>query len=246
MYTEVFLVSHTLDIMTYMLFEKNFTIVDVETTGGSPFFNRVIEIGLLRVEKGEVVEEYQTLLNPEMEIPEFITKMTGITEADVAVAPTFGELADEILSKFEDAIFVAHNSQFDYGFLKEEFRRLGYGFVVPQLCTVRLSRALYKEHKHHNLSAIIERYDFECKNRHRAFDDAKVLWDFLQHSHNNVEPDVFLKAMRQTLSGPRALKSALLKSIPKVPTNRASASQSAANLNEITYETESGETLSIS
>ncbi len=125
-----------------MLNEKNFTIVDVETTGGSPFFNRVIEIGLLRVEKGEVVEEYQTLLNPGMPIPEFISKMTGITEEAVAVAPTFEDLADEILSKFDDAIFVAHNSQFDYGFLREEFRRLGYGFILPQLCTVRLSRTL--------------------------------------------------------------------------------------------------------
>ena len=219
--------------------EKNFTIVDVETTGGSPFFNRVIEIGLLRVEKGEVVEEYQTLINPGMEIPEFITKMTGITEAAVSVAPTFAELADEILSKFEDAIFVAHNSQFDYGFLKEEFRRLGYGFVVPQLCTVRLSRALYKEYKHHNLSAIIERFEFECKNRHRAFDDAKVLWDFLQHSQKNLEPSVFLKAMRQALSGPRDMKSKLLKSISKVPPIQANS------LDEITYETESGETLSI-
>jgi YidC/Oxa1 family membrane protein insertase len=73
--------------------------------------------------------------------------MTGITDADLVGAPHFEDLAEEILGKFENAIFVAHNSQFDYGFLKEEFRRLGYGFVVPQLCTVRLSRALYKEHK---------------------------------------------------------------------------------------------------
>lgn len=199
-----------------ILAQKNFTIVDVETTGGSPFFNRVIEIGLLRVERGEVVEEYQTLLNPEMPIPEFISKLTGITEEDVAAAPTFAELADEILSKFDDAIFVAHNSQFDYGFLKEEFRRLGYGFTMPQLCTVRLSRALYKEHKHHNLSAIIERYEFECENRHRAFDDAKVLWDFLQHAQANLDEVEFLKTLRRTITGPRDLKSAVLKALPKL------------------------------
>lgn len=218
-----------------MLHEKNFTIVDVETTGGSPFFNRVIEIGLLRVEKGEVVEQYQTLLNPEMEIPEFITKMTGITQEDVDAAPKFAELADEILAKFEDAIFVAHNSQFDYGFLKEEFRRLGYGFTMPQLCTVRLSRALYKEHKRHNLSVLIERYGFECENRHRAFDDAKVLWNFLKHAQKDVDSERFQKTLRRTITGPRDLKSKLLKSSSIKP----------AASEELVYETEDGEVINL-
>ena len=188
-----------------MIRESNFTIVDLETTGGSPFFNRVIEIGLLRVEKGEVVEEYQTLVNPEMPLPEFITKITGITDEDLVDAPKFEDIADEVLSKFEGNIFVAHNSQFDYGFLKEEFRRLGYGFNLPQLCTVRLSRALYKDFKHHNLSAIIERYEFECENRHRAFDDAKVLWDFLKHAHANVDLELLNKTMKRVMSTPRVV-----------------------------------------
>jgi DNA polymerase-3 subunit epsilon len=195
-----------------MFGDQNLTIVDVETTGGSPFFNRVIELGLLRVEKGEVVEEYQTLLNPDMPIPEFITNMTGISDAAVAKAPRFEEVADDILSKFEGNIFVAHNSQFDYGFLKEEFRRLGYGFVLPQLCTVRLSRALYKEYKHHNLTAIIERYEFECKNRHRAFDDAKVLWDFLQHASADIDSEEFQKAFKQVLKKPRVPKPKIIES----------------------------------
>lgn len=220
-----------------MLLEKNFTIVDVETTGGSPFFNRVIEIGLLRVEKGEVVERYQTLVNPGMPIPEFITKMTGISDDAVVAAPTFETLADEILSKFEDSIFVAHNSQFDYGFLKEEFRRLGYGFNLPQLCTVRLSRSLYKEHKHHNLTAIIERYNFECENRHRAFDDAKVLWDFLQHVHTNIESAELQKALKQVLRTPRILKSGAIV-IDKKSDKKA--------IDDVTYETDSGEIFTIS
>lgn len=188
-----------------MLNEKNFTIVDVETTGGSPFFNRVIEIGLLRIEKGEVVEEYQTLLNPGIPIPEFITNMTGISDEDVIDKPTFEDLADEIIAKFENAIFVAHNSQFDYGFLKEEFRRLGYGFKVEQLCTVKLSRTLFPEFKRHNLTELIERYKFECKSRHRAFDDAKVLWDFLQHVHTNLPEKQLAAAYKKLLrkrSGP--------------------------------------------
>lgn len=193
-----------------MLNEKNFTIVDVETTGGSPFFNRVIEIGLLRVEKAEVVEEYKTFLNPDMEIPEFITKMTGISNEDVQRAPRFEDIAEEVISKFEGNIFVAHNSQFDYGFLKEEFRRANLAFNLPQLCTVRLSRALYKEHKHHNLTAIIERYNFECENRHRAFDDAKVLWDFLQYAHANVSEVDLQKAFKSALKTPRLFSKPVL------------------------------------
>ncbi len=224
-----------------MLREKNFTIVDVETTGGSPFFNRVIEIGLLRVEKGEVVEEYQTLVNPEMPLPEYITKITGLTDEDLVDAPVFAQVADEVLVKFEDTIFVAHNSQFDFGFLQEEFRRLGYGFSMPQLCTVRLSRMLYPEFKRHNLTEIIERYKFECANRHRAFDDAKVLWDFLQHAQVNIDADELQKALRRTLRGPRDLKAAILKTLPK------SAKRTAAELlnEELIYETESGEILKL-
>lgn len=201
-----------------MLHDKNFTIVDVETTGGSPFFNRVIEIGLLRVEKGEVVEEYQTLFNPDMVVPEFITKMTGISDEAVALAPRFEDIAEEILSKFEGNIFVAHNSQFDYGFLKEEFRRSGFAFTVPQLCTVRLSRALYKEHRRHNLTTIIERYGFACENRHRAFDDAKVLWDFLQHAHANINAEELQKAFRAVLKTPRIFTKPPL--LPKLKTTK--------------------------
>lgn len=188
-----------------MLDKNNFTIVDVETTGGSPFFNRIIEVGLLRVERGEVVEQYQTLINPEMEIPEFISRMTGITDSHVKHKPKFADIAQDLLSKFEDAIFVAHNVSFDYSFLKEEFRRAGLVFNTDRLCTVRLSRALYKEHKHHNLTAIIERYNFEIKNRHRAFDDAKVLWDFLQFSKQQISTEEFNKALKQVTTKARKI-----------------------------------------
>lgn len=182
-----------------MLNTNNFTIIDVETTGGSPYFSRIIEVGLLRVEKGEVIEQFQSLINPGVEIPEFITKMTGIENRAVKNAPAFEEIADDLLAKFENAIFVAHNVAFDYGFIKEEYRRLGYGFNLDRLCTVRLSRALFKEHKRHNLSALIERYGFEMKNRHRAFDDAKVLWDFLQMVQKDM-PEQLDKTMQQLVT----------------------------------------------
>jgi DNA polymerase-3 subunit epsilon len=132
------------------------------------------------VERGEVVAKYNQLVNPLRPIPEWITGITGITDALVAEAPTFDEVKDDVLELFEDAIFVAHNSSFDYGFLRAEFGRTEGAFTMDQLCTVRLSRSLFSRFKHHNLSALIERFDFKCANRHRAFDDAQVLWDFLQ------------------------------------------------------------------
>lgn len=210
-----------------MLNEKNFTIVDIESTGGSPFFSRIIEVGLLRVERGEVVEEFQTLINPGVEIPEFITNMTGISAKHLVGKPTFADIAEDLLSKFEDSIFVAHNVNFDYGFLKEEFRRSGLSFNIDRLCTVRLSRALYKEHKKHNLSAIIERYNFECKNRHRAFDDARVLWDFMQLSQREVEAEEFQKGFLQATTKTRMIKPQLI-------------------TDELVYEPEPGEALSVS
>lgn len=173
------------------MLDKVFTIVDVETTGASPALGRIIEIGLLRVEHGEVVATYKTLINPGQDIPEFITGMTGIRDVDLIGAPAFEDVADTLLEFFEGATFVAHNAAFDYAFLKAEFKRLGYGFNLPRLCTVRLSRAVYPEHKRHNLSVLIERHGFACASRHRAYDDAEVLWQFLQMLHTTLpEPDL--------------------------------------------------------
>lgn len=185
------------------MLDQTFTIVDVETTGGSPFFNRVIELGVLRVERGEVVREFKQLLDPGMELPEYITNITGLTDADLAGQPTFEDVADEVLNLFDGATLVAHNAQFDYSFLKEEFRRLGYAFYMDRLCTVRLSRALYPEHTHHNLTALIERFKFECEHRHRAFDDAKVLWDFLQHANVSFPETQLAAAVKRATSKTR-------------------------------------------
>ncbi len=207
----------------FMINQRNFAIVDVETTGGSPFFHRLIEIGILRVEKGEVVQTYQSLINPGVPIPEFITGITNIRDEDVASAPTFEEIKDDVLALFEDAIFVAHNSSFDYGFLRGEFKRHNREFSLDQLCTVRLSRTLFSRFKHHNLSALIERFEFECANRHRAFDDAKVLWDFLQ-----MLPQKFPQEQ---------IDMAIKRSMQKIPPSQQRKLNPKADL-EITYEPE--------
>jgi len=192
---------------------KNFTIVDVETTGGSPFFSRVIEIGILRIERGEITEKFKSLINPQTEIPEFITEFTGISEKMVKKAPSFEDIAEDIFPLFEDSIFVAHNANFDYKFLTAEFGRSGFNFTMDTLCTVRLSRVLYPEHKRHNLSAIIDRFNFKCKNRHRAFDDAKVLWDFLKKIEKEFPSEQVAAAIERTI---KKISPAKQRKMPKV------------------------------
>jgi DNA polymerase-3 subunit epsilon len=161
-------------------FAGEIACVDLETTGGHAVHNRVIEAAVVVLSGGRVVEEYSTLVNPGSRIPYAIQQFTGITEAMVADAPSFADVAGELLSRLDGRLFIAHNVRFDYGFLRSEFRRLGIRFRAPVLCTVRLSRALTPGIRGHNLDAVMERYGIGCDARHRALGDARVLAEFLR------------------------------------------------------------------
>ena len=149
--------------------------VDLETTGGMAAHHRIIEVGIVLLEDGVVVEEWSTLVQPGFRIPPTIASFTGIDDAMVANAPRFEDVCSEIKRRLEGRLFVAHNARFDYGFLRTEFRRLRDRFSAPVLCTVRLSRSLYAEHRRHNLDTLIERFELSCTARHRALGDAQVL-----------------------------------------------------------------------
>ena len=153
--------------------------VDLETTGGHAGRDRVMEAGIVLLDGGAIVEEWSTLVNPGVRIPYAIQQFTGITEAMVADAPPFAAVADDIATRIEGRLFVAHNARFDYGFLRGEFRRLGRRFRAPVLCTVRLSRALTPDERGHNLDAVMTRHGIGCDARHRALGDARVLAGFL-------------------------------------------------------------------
>lgn len=146
--------------------------MDIETTGGHSGRDKITEIAIVLHDGNQVIDQYQTLINPERSIPAYISSMTGITDEMVAEAPVFYEVAKEIVLRTEGAVFVAHNARFDYGFLKEEFARLGYTFSRKQLCTVRLSRQLLPSLKSHSLDSLIRHFHLEVENRHRALDDA--------------------------------------------------------------------------
>lgn len=153
---------------------------DVETTGMGPGKGgRILEIGALRVEKGEVVGEMNSLIDPEMPVPYFITTITGITDEHVAQSPLFCDVIDELETLSQDAVFVAHNVNFDYGFMQHEYGLLSRQFIRDKLCTVRLSRALFPHEKGHSLGKLIERHGYQVNARHRAYEDAEVLHRFV-------------------------------------------------------------------
>ncbi len=149
-----------------------FAIIDIETTGGSAKTDKITEVGIVLTDGKKILDQYSTLVNPERNIPPFITKITGISNKMVKKAPKFYEIAGEIVRMTEGAVFVAHNVRFDYSFIKEEFRQLGYTFSKRQLCTVRLSRKTFPELSSHSLENLIRHFKIKVENRHRALDDA--------------------------------------------------------------------------
>lgn len=182
-------------------FPETFAIVDTETTGMRPGFARVMDIGIIRVEKGNVVEKYQTLVNSGQSVPGFISEFTGITDEDLLGAPPFDEVALEVERLLKDAVFVAHNAAFDYGFIKAEFARVGMEWDAETLCSVKLSRALFPKMKSHSLDSIIERYSIHCASRHRALPDAEAVWDFFKKLGRSVKPALLERAVRAVRSG---------------------------------------------
>ena len=160
--------------------QKPLVFLDIETTGASPLGSKITEIGALRVENGKIVRTMNQLINPEQHVPGFITKMTGISDEMLWDAPLFQSVVDELDMLLDGAIFVAHNVNFDYSFIKAAYRDIGLKFNMDRFCTVQLSRRLYPDQPRHNLDTLIARHGFKVKDRHRAFDDAKVLWEFYQ------------------------------------------------------------------
>jgi DNA polymerase III subunit epsilon len=194
--------------------------VDIETTGTTATGDRITEIGILRVIDGRLEEEWSTLIKPECSIPPEIQFLTGITNAMVADAPTFAEVRHEILDRLSDHLFVAHNARFDYGFIKNEFRRAGTAFSADVLCTVRLSRKLYPEHRHHGLDAIVDRHGLRGADRHRALGDARMVWEFVQALYREkpaAEIEAAVRQLLKTPSLPPQLPADALKHLPEGP-----------------------------
>jgi DNA polymerase-3 subunit epsilon len=154
--------------------EQDPVVVDIETTGAWSNGDRITEIGAVKVRNHRVVDEWHSLLNPQRTIPAKIVQLTGITNEMVRNAPPFSEVADSFMQFMADGIFVAHNVNFDYGFIAYEFERLERRFRFPKLCTCAGMRRRYPGHKSYGLGALCEIYGIELENHHRALCDARA------------------------------------------------------------------------
>jgi DNA polymerase III subunit epsilon len=201
------------------VFKNPLCFVDVETTGTSPTRDRIIEVGVVRVEDGKVVQEFSSLVNPKTHLPPMITQLTGIDSLSLIRAPLFEEVSLNVREMLDGAMFVAHNVRFDYAFLKHEFKRLGIEYSANTMDTVKLSRVLYPKFRKHDLSSIIQRHNLEVQNRHRAFDDAKALWGFICESTKSLGTEKISETIAYLCKN--RLQSTLLnmdnKSLPEKP-----------------------------
>jgi DNA polymerase-3 subunit epsilon len=203
-----------------MPLDSPLAIVDLETTGAHPAFDRVTEIAVLEAAGGAITSEWSTLVNPGTPIPPAIQALTGITDAMVARAPRFAELARALHERLAGRVLVAHNARFDYGFLRREFERAGLSFSAKTLCTVKLSRRLYPGHARHNLDSLIRRHGIECRARHRALGDAEAVWQFLRRAAAEHGAEVLTVAARQVARQPTLppqLERAALDAVPEAP-----------------------------
>lgn len=159
--------------------EQSYVVVDIETTGGKKEQHRITEIGMVKIEQGVITDTWQTLVNPERHIPKMITELTGISNEMVKSAPLFEHIAEKLDTFSQNAIFVAHNVNFDYGFIRQEFARLNKKYTRAKICTVQQARKYLPGYKSYSLGKLCADLDIELKNHHRALDDAKAAAEVL-------------------------------------------------------------------
>ncbi|MCU0382501.1 MAG: 3'-5' exonuclease, partial [Cyclobacteriaceae bacterium] len=195
-----------------------YAIVDIETTGGYAENHRITEIAIAWHDGIQAGEVYRTLINPERNIPSYITGLTGITNEMVATAPRFAEVAHEIFDRIKDKIFVAHNAHFDYSFLKKELEQVGFRWQTKKLCTVRLSRKIIPGLRSYSLGNLAESLGIQINNRHRAEGDALATVKVFDTLLRRDQQGVIIKALKRN-SGETILPPNLEKSeFDRLPT----------------------------
>jgi len=173
-----------------------FAIVDIETTGDKPVNFKVIEIAIILHDGKKELDRYTSFVNPEERISPFISRLTGIHDSDVADAPKFFEIAKDIVEFTKDTVFVAHNVSFDYGVIRREFKRLGFDYRLPHMCTVQTSRILIPGHKSYGLKNITKTLGIPLDNHHRAIADTEAtarLFEMLYERDEENELNNFIK-----------------------------------------------------
>jgi DNA polymerase-3 subunit epsilon len=194
-----------------------YVMLDLETTGGNAVHDRITEIAAVRVENGLETARWSTLVNPGVRIPPFIQALTGISDAMVADAPSFDEVARKLLDILDGAVFVAHNVRFDHSFVQNELARMDIALKAKTLCTVRLSRKLYPQHKGHGLDAILQRHGLHTMARHRAMGDVDVVLQWLKIATQELGQAAVQRMALELLQGSACVPPQLETAISDVP-----------------------------
>lgn len=197
-----------------------FAIVDIETTGGFPEQHGMTEIAIVLHNGTEVEGRYETLVNPHQPIPPYIANMTGISDKMVAAAPSFEEVAPHIFNLLKDRIFVAHNVNFDYSFIKYHLQKAGYQLNTSKLCTIRLARKVFPGFRKYGLGHLCRELNITITNRHRAGGDAiataQILDLVLQNNGLRLIKEL-LKRDNHNQTLPAHLPETQVKDLPQLP-----------------------------
>lgn len=197
-----------------------YAIVDIETTGGYAAANDITEVAIIIHDGERVTDNYQTLIKPSVAIPYFIQSLTGISPAMVENAPRFNEVAEIIYKKLQGNIFVAHNVNFDYSFLKHHLAEAGYELNTQKLCTVRLCRKVFPAVPSYSLGNLCRSFNIPIQNRHRAGGDASataLLFDKIMLNNGEVHIREFLKRNSKEQCLPPNLPKEQIEQLPYTP-----------------------------
>ena len=197
-----------------------YAVVDIETTGNGYKGQKITEISIFIFDGKKIIDEFTSLVNPEQTIPAFITNLTGITDAMVRTAPKFYEIARKVQEITKDTIFVAHNVNFDYNIIQEEFKSLGFDFKRKKLCTIRLSRKIIPGLKSYSLGNICSTEGIEIVGRHRAKGDAEAtveLFRRLIERDQNFTINSFLNPKSRQATLPPLLDKKIVDNLPERP-----------------------------
>lgn len=184
--------------MTLKLTLKMYAILDIETTGGQFNEEGITEIAIYKFDGHEIVDQFISLVNPEIPIQPFVVKLTGINNAMLKSAPKFFEVAKRIIEITQDCVIVAHNATFDYRILRTEFRRLGYDFKAKNLCTVELAKVLIPDQPSYSLGKLVRALGIPMADRHRATGDAMATVKLFKMLLEKDLEKVIVKSLIQT------------------------------------------------
>lgn len=197
-----------------------YAIVDIETTGGHANTHGITEIAIIIHDGNQIIEQYETLINPHQEIPIFIQGLTGITDQMVYSAPSFSQVAPKIFSLLDQKIFVAHNVNFDYSFVHHHLKKEDLNLQSKKLCTVRLSRKIFPGLPSYSLGKLTRNLNINIENRHRAGGDAfatATLFKMLLDADEHQYIDELLSAKAKVQSFPSFISKEEIENIPRQP-----------------------------